>query len=75
MSGTPRTPRLDGTQTTYHTCQLPTDHPNYRTQDYCQACNVNRALFGYAAGAGPEDTRHHASADQFCTIVGCEVCP
>jgi hypothetical protein len=61
-----------GTETIYHECALPTDHPEYRTQDYCRGCQVWRAL------TSPTDRLpnvHHTSGDEFCTVIGCEICP
>jgi hypothetical protein len=60
--------------TVYHTCTLPTDHPQYRTQDHCQGCNVARALFGHPAGVGPEGQGHHQDSLNFCTVPGCQIC-
>jgi hypothetical protein len=52
----------------YHTCMLPTDHPQYRTQDTCQACNVDRALFGHPAGVGPGTGQLHGQISQPATV-------
>lgn len=58
--------------TTTHACELPTHHPDYRTEDYCRGCNVARK--NQIVTEMETSARHHASSVEFCTIIGCEVC-
>lgn len=60
--------------TIIHACELSTDDPNYRIEDYCSGCNQVRAH--RTVTEAEINAKHHAHGNNdSCTIIGCEVCP